>query len=48
MDKEGRYRFQWKASQTVMAMAYDYLIPGYNNNNINILRLWGGKIYKRI
>lgn len=43
MDKEGRYRFQWKAGQTVMAMAYDYLIPGYKNNNINILRLWCAK-----
>lgn len=42
-DKEGRYKYQWHANQTVMAMAYDYLIPGYKNENINILRLWGAK-----
>ncbi len=43
IDKNGRYNYQWKASQTVMAMAYDYMIPGYNNDNINTLRLWGAK-----
>lgn len=42
-DKEGRFRYQWQAGQTVMAMAYDYLIPGYKTNNMNVLRLWGAK-----
>ena len=43
LDKDGLIRYQWQATKTVMAMAYDYLIPGYKNNNINILRLWGAK-----
>lgn len=43
VDKNGRYNYQWQAAQTVMAMAYDYLIPGYNNDNVNTLRLWGAK-----
>ncbi len=43
LDKDGRHRYQWQASQTVMAMAYDYLIPGYNNDTVNTLRLWGAK-----
>lgn len=43
IDKAGRYHYQWQASQTVMAMAYDYMIPGYKNDNVNTLRLWGAK-----
>ncbi|MFN8674073.1 MAG: glycogen/starch/alpha-glucan phosphorylase [Candidatus Sericytochromatia bacterium] len=43
LEKDGRIRYQWQAKQTVMAMAYDYLIPGFKNDNINILRLWGAK-----
>jgi starch phosphorylase len=43
MDKEGRHRYQWQAAQTVIAMAYDYMIPGYKTDNVNTLRLWGAK-----
>jgi starch phosphorylase len=43
LDKDGRHRYQWQAAQTVLAMAYDYLIPGYGKDNVNTLRLWGAK-----
>lgn len=43
LDKDGKHRYQWQAAQTVIAMAYDYMIPGYHNGNVNTLRLWGAK-----
>ena len=33
----------WKDTQVVIAMAYDYPIPGYKNNTVNTLRLWSAK-----
>ncbi|MEJ2059921.1 MAG: glycogen/starch/alpha-glucan phosphorylase [Gammaproteobacteria bacterium] len=33
----------WEDGETVMAMAYDYSIPGYGNKNVNNLRLWAAK-----
>lgn len=36
----GEPRFDWNAGETVIAVAYDYLIPGYNTNNVNAIRLW--------
>jgi len=33
----------WKNTQIVMAMAYDYPIPGYKNDTVNTLRLWSAK-----
>jgi len=33
----------WKHDEYVMAMAYDYLIPGYHNDFVNTLRLWAAK-----
>ena len=33
----------WKDTQTVMAMAYDYPIPGYMNSTVNTMRLWSAK-----
>lgn len=43
VDKHGKLHYQWQASQAVMAMAYDYMIPGYKTDNVNTLRLWGAK-----
>src|SRR5690606_32791140 len=43
LDKLGKHRYQWQAGQTVMAMAYDTMIPGYKNNVVNTLRLWSAK-----
>ncbi|ODN04260.1 Glycogen phosphorylase [Orchesella cincta] len=34
---------RWVNSQTVLAMPYDYPIPGYGNNIVNTLRLWSAK-----
>ncbi len=33
----------WKNTQVVMAMAYDYPIPGYRNSTVNTMRLWSAK-----
>lgn len=33
----------WKDTQVVMAMAYDYPIPGYKNSTVNTMRLWSAK-----
>lgn len=33
----------WKNTQVVMAMAYDYPIPGYKNSTVNTMRLWSAK-----
>ena len=30
-------------SQVVMAMAYDYPIPGFKNSTVNTMRLWSAK-----
>eukprot|EP00731_Ephydatia_muelleri_P037750 Em0551g9a len=32
--------------QVVLAMAYDYPIPGYNNSTVNTMRLWAAKSAK--
>jgi starch phosphorylase len=42
-NKNGRYRMEWTDTDQVMAMAYDYPIPGYQCNTVNTLRLWSAK-----
>ncbi|MEN6444957.1 MAG: glycogen/starch/alpha-glucan phosphorylase [Candidatus Cloacimonas sp.] len=42
-NEDGSKKQHWIPNETVMAMAYDYLIPGYQNNYINTLRLWSAK-----
>jgi starch phosphorylase len=37
------FTVEWKHDEYVMAMAYDYLIPGYHNDFVNTLRLWAAK-----
>ncbi len=39
----GRYKMQWIDYDEVMAMAYDYPVPGYKNETVNTLRLWAAK-----
>lgn len=39
----GRYRMDWTDTEDVMAMAYDYPVPGFRNNTVNTLRLWAAK-----
>ena len=43
LDANGRYRVQWVSQQTIFGTPYDLLIPGYNNNTVNSLRLWSAK-----
>ncbi len=38
-----RSHVHWHHNETVMAMAYDYLVPGYRNDYVNTLRLWSAK-----
>ncbi|MDJ0590661.1 MAG: glycogen/starch/alpha-glucan phosphorylase [Pleurocapsa sp. MO_226.B13] len=43
LDASGRYRVRWLSQQTVFGTPYDLLIPGYQNNTVNSLRLWSAK-----
>jgi glycogen phosphorylase len=38
-----RGRTEWIDTSQILAMAYDYPIPGYKNGNVNTLRLWAAK-----
>jgi starch phosphorylase len=42
-EADGRIRFAWVGTQTVMAMAYDTPVPGYRNDTVNTMRLWSAK-----
>ncbi len=39
-DDQGRYRVRWIPHSVVRGMAYDYPVPGYRVDMVNILRLW--------
>ncbi len=39
-DTEGKLRYRWVDTQSVMAMACDIFIPGYANGNVINMRLW--------
>lgn len=39
-DSAGHERFRWTDTETVMAMACDILVPGYQNGNVTNMRLW--------
>ncbi|HOS59601.1 MAG TPA: glycogen/starch/alpha-glucan family phosphorylase, partial [Syntrophorhabdaceae bacterium] len=41
--RNGRFRMKWIDGDEVMAMAYDYPVPGFKNNTVNTLRLWAAK-----
>jgi starch phosphorylase len=38
--KDGIYRVNWIPDQVVRGTAYDTPVPGYQNNTVNLLRLW--------
>ncbi len=40
---DNRMHMVWKDTDEVMAMAYDYPVPGYRNKTVNTLRLWSAK-----
>ena len=43
LDEHGKKNYQWVDSDDVMAMAYDYPIPGYDTGTVNNMRLWAAK-----
>ena len=42
-DEQGVNRHHWVDTDDVMAMAYDYPIPGFDNGTANNMRLWAAK-----
>jgi starch phosphorylase len=42
-DDQGRLRHVWEGGEKVMAMAYDMMVPGYENGNVINMRLWSAK-----
>jgi starch phosphorylase len=39
-DDQGRERFRWVDTRTVLAVPFDMPVPGYRNGTVNTLRLW--------
>ncbi len=39
-DEDGRHRVRWRPAETVMGEPHHILVPGYNTNTVNFLRLW--------
>ncbi|MCX5804513.1 MAG: glycogen/starch/alpha-glucan phosphorylase [Proteobacteria bacterium] len=39
----GKFSMKWVGGEEVMAMAYDYPVPGFRNETVNTLRLWSAK-----
>ena len=42
-DAEGRPHNAWVDTEDVMAMAYDFPVPGYGASTVNTMRLWSAK-----
>ncbi|MDD2899611.1 MAG: glycogen/starch/alpha-glucan phosphorylase [Desulfuromonadaceae bacterium] len=42
-DERGETRYKWIDTTDVMALAYDFPIPGYGNETVNTMRLWSAK-----
>jgi glycogen phosphorylase len=42
-DRDGSKRCSWVDYYEVMALAYDFPVPGYKNNTVNTMRLWSAK-----
>ena len=47
-DRDGRERFDWRAADQVMAMAYDTPIPGCGTETVNNMRLWSAKATREL
>ncbi|GMF05792.1 unnamed protein product [[Candida] boidinii] len=39
----GNFKKQWNGGERLLAVAYDFPIPGYNTTNVNNLRLWSSR-----
>lgn len=42
-EKTGKTKKQWQGGERVLAVAYDFPVPGYHTSNVNNLRLWSSK-----
>ena len=42
-EEDGRLTVHWKDTQDVLAIPYDFPIPGYKNDVVNTLRLWSAR-----
>ncbi len=40
MDRNGYQHCEWVDTETVIAVAYDFPIPGFKSNTVNTLKLW--------
>jgi len=47
-DKAGNKKTEWIDTEVVMAMACDYLVPGYRNDHVNNMRLWTAKASREL
>ncbi len=43
VDEQGRLRKEWVDTELIMAMACDFLVPGYRNGQVINMRLWTAK-----
>ena len=43
VDDQKRLRHVWEGGEKVMAMAYDMMVPGFENGNVINMRLWSAK-----
>jgi starch phosphorylase len=42
-ERDGSLRYRWVDTSDVLAVPYDFPIPGYHNDTVNTLRLWSAK-----
>lgn len=42
-DDEGKQRYRWVATENIMAMPCDILVPGYGGANVTNMRLWAAQ-----
>lgn len=42
-DADGRERTHWVPENHVIGVPYNYMVPGYQNNKVNTLRLWSAR-----
>lgn len=45
-DEAGNYRVRWIPQETILAEPYHTLIPGYQTETVNLLRLWRARASK--
>ncbi len=48
VDEQGRFRSAWVDTEEVMAMACDFLVPGYRNRHVINMRLWTARASREL